>query len=124
MAFEELGKCISLPADGSMAAYQWRFVKINSSSQATLCGDGEAAVGVLQNDPAAVGQGATVCIAGITKVEIGGTVTASGAVASDSVGRAVDAVSGDRILGTAVNGGTAAATIVSILFQPLGRDRV
>jgi hypothetical protein len=116
MATESVQNSISLEAATSLASYQYCFVKL-SAGQAALCGAGQDAIGVLQNDPAAANRAAEIAVGVISKVKIGGMVTQDGNVASDSTGRAVDATSGDYILGKALDGGTVANTIVRVLLQ-------
>lgn len=118
MAIDNLGKVISLPANTDLSSYQYCFVRTNSSGNLALAGDGEDADGVLQDDPAAAARPGSIALGGLTKVKAGGTVTAGGYVASDSSGRAVDAVSGDYILGRAIEAATDANTIISIIFSP------
>lgn len=119
MAVENLGKCVTMPASGDHSANQYKFMKIDSNARAALCDDGADATGVLQNDPAAIDRAASVMIgAGRTKVVAGGTVTTGNYVASDSSGRAVNAASGDYILGVAEETASVAGTMISILFQP------
>lgn len=117
MAHEEKVDVISLPAGGDLSANQFKFVKVNSSGQVVACGDGEAAVGVLQNDPRAAGRDAAVAIAGVVKTKAEGTIAAGAAVASDADGGAVVAATGDVILGTAITGG-ASGDVISVLFNP------
>lgn len=118
MAKEEQLRSITLAAGADLSAKQFYFVEVNSSGAAVLAGDGENAVGVLQNDPTS-GNAATVGFFGVTKVKAGGTVTAGGFVASDTNGKAVTAATGDIILGTFLEGGVS-NDLVSILFHPRG----
>jgi len=118
MAVEQALTNVSLRASGDLSAYQFRFVKLNASGQVVLAGDGEWAIGVLQNKPTAAGQGATVAISGISKAVAGGTLTPGNAVASDAQGRAIRAGTGDYILGVALESATAAGQVVSVLLAP------
>lgn len=117
MATENIQASVALEASTDLSARQYHFMKL-SSGQLALCGAGQDAIGVLQDDPAAAGRAGNVAMLGIVKVKIGGTVTIDGDVASDSTGRAVDAASGDHILGKALEGGTVANTIIRVLVSP------
>lgn len=119
MAFTDSQMCVTLEAGADLSAKQFYFVSVAADGQVDPTGDGLMADGVLQNDPAAAGRAATVAIGGITKVMCGGTVTRGGDVASDASGTAVDAATGDIILGTALETG-AAGSVISIIFQPRG----
>lgn len=117
MAYEESAIMVTLPANGDLASQQFKFVKLNSSGRLVANGLGEAAVGVLQDDPRAAGRAGAVAIGGIVKVKAEGTIAAGADVASDADGGAVAATTGQIVLGTAVTGG-ASGEIISMLFHP------
>lgn len=117
MAVNNAQTLITVPASGDLSSSQYLFMTINSSGQAAATGDGAAADGVLQNDPAASGREAVIATAGRVKVKLGGTVAAGDDVASDTNGKAVSAATGDVILGKCVEGG-AVNNIGSIIFNP------
>lgn len=119
MAWKDNMQTISLEAGVDLSAKQFFFVSVSADGQIDPTGDGAHADGVLQNDPDAAGKAAEVAIGGVVKVNCGGTVTRGGAVASDGSGQAVDATSGDVILGTALETGASGET-VSMIFQPRG----
>ena len=93
-----------------------RFVKIDSTGRAVLCGAGEVPDGVLENcpdiDKACVinGPGSRV------RVEAGAAIALGDFVASDATGRAVVAASGNYIAGRATDGASAANSIMSVWF--------
>jgi len=119
MAFEILANSLSLPVAADYSSSQFRFMKINSSGQWERAGDGNYADGVLQDDPDTAGHAGSCALSGsVTKVEGGGTITAGNMVASDSVGRCVNAASGDYVLGRALETATTAGQRVTIVFQP------
>lgn len=119
MAVNNSQTCVTLEAGADLSTNQYHFVLMDEDGQLSVATDGAAAIGVLQNDPAAAGRAAEVCIGGLTKVEAGGTIAAGAAVASGATGEAITAATGDIILGTAVTGG-ADGEIISIVFQPRG----
>ena len=119
MATQQPMKCVSLVAGADLSAKQFFFVSVSADGQVDPTGDGAYAVGVLQNKPDAAGKAAEVAIGGIVKVEAGGTVTRGGPVASDAAGNAVNAASGDVILGEALETG-ADGQRIEILFHPRG----
>jgi hypothetical protein len=114
-------KCVTLEAGADLSAKQFFFVAVSADGQIDPCGDGAAADGVLQNDPANVGDAAEVAIGGIVKVICGGVVTRGGPVASDAAGEAVNPASGDIILGTALETG-ADGKVIRMIFQPRGAN--
>lgn len=118
-AYEQALTCVTLPAAGDLSADQYRFVKVTSDGEVELAGDGDAAFGVLQNDPDAAGKAATVAVAGITKVRCSATVAAGVAVGSAANGLAAPATSAEIILGTMIVDG-ANGTIGAMHFHPRG----
>jgi hypothetical protein len=119
MATQDNMLTVTLEAGADLSAKQFYFVSVASDGQIDPTGDGLDADGVLQDAPAAAGRAALVAIAGKVKVVCGGVVTRGGPVASDADGKAVNAASGDIILGVALETG-ASGRIIEILFQPRG----
>lgn len=119
MAFSDGMNTVTLVAGQDLSAKQFYFVSVSADGKIDPTGDGASADGVLQNDPAADGRAAEVAIGGIVKVMCGGVVTRGGNVASDASGTAVDAATGDVILGKALETG-ATGSVISIIFQPRG----
>ena len=118
MAFSEGLQTISGTAAADLSARQYRCLKMNSSEQYAVAGDAGEVDGISQNDPDAQGKAVTVGIAGISKLEAGGTVVPENYISSDSVGRGVAGVSGEYIVGRAITGGTVGSIIsVAILKQ-------
>ena len=118
MAFSQALQTVTLEAGQDLSAKQYHFMTIASDGQVDPTGDGLIGHGVLQNDPAAAGRPATVAIAGISKVQIGGACTAGSYVAADSSGRAVNVVSGDFALGVALETNSTANAIIPVLLMP------
>jgi len=119
MAFEILDNCLSRPVYTDYSSSQFRFMYVNSSGQWQRAGDGAFAEGVLQDDPDAANKAGSCALTGsVTKVEVGGVVTAGGLVSSDSAGRVVNIASGDYVLGRALESATTAGQRVTIIFMP------
>lgn len=95
-------------AGADLSAKQFTFVIQNTTDRTVVSAtDGQAANGVLINDPAS-GEAATVVTAGRVIVEVGtGGLTAGDDVASDDNGEAITAATADIIVGKALE--TAAA---------------
>jgi hypothetical protein len=119
MSYNESQTKITLEAGADLSAKQNFFVSVSADGQVDPTGDGAHADGVLLNKPDAAGKAAEVAIAGVIEVICGGVVTRGGAVASDTNGEAVNAASGDVILGTALATGSDGA-IIPVLFHPRG----
>jgi len=72
MATENILFSETVEASGDLSSYQWHAVKYASDGQAELAGAGEAAIGILQNDPDAEGEEAEVGMIGISKAVVDG----------------------------------------------------
>jgi len=94
----------TLIAGADLSAAQFKFVKMNNAAKAVLCGNGDAAFGVLLV-PAASGNAATVTVSGKTMVECGATIAIGANVGIDADGNAVTAASGDIIVGKTYEAG-------------------
>jgi hypothetical protein len=104
-------------AGEDLSAAQFKFVTLEAGNVVDLADlAGENCVGVLLVEGAAA-RAVTVVMTGSVMVEAGGTVTAGGAVATDATGRAVDATTGDIIMGYAREAGVAAQVIEIELIQ-------
>lgn len=124
MATENMLRSITVPAAADLSANQYRFVTINTSGQAALTTTlGGTADGVLQNDPSAQAMPGTVAVAGVSKVVAGAAITNGDTVSSDTVGRAITAITGQTIHGKALQAATAAGQIISVLLK-LGAESV
>lgn len=120
MSFDESGHDITLPVAADMSAKQYRFMTIDSSGNAAVSTRGALSCGVLQSKPAASGRAGTIRTMGITKVVLGGTVTAGQAAVADANGAAVNASSADNAyMGTFLESGVSGG-IVAMLLQPRG----
>jgi len=116
MAYEQPGFSFTLPAGQDYSAgAQFRFVDINSSSQAVDPAAGGSAVGVRQTRPKS-GEATTIVADGISIVEAGGAVTAGALVATDNVGRVVAATTGNVILGRALEAASASGIQIAVLL--------
>lgn len=102
-------------AGADLSAAQFRFVTAGASG-VTLTGAGEAADGVLLNDPVS-GGAATVVVVGRTVVEAGGTIAAGALVASNATGEAVTAATGNIVLGKAAEAGVDGQLITVDFFK-------
>lgn len=104
-------------AGEDLSTAQFKFVTLEADGQVDLADSaGENCVGVLLVEGEAA-RAVTVVLTGSVMVEAGGTVTAGGAVATDATGRAVDATTGDIIMGYAREAGVTNQVIEIELIQ-------
>ena len=123
-AYEENLKTISGEAGSDLSAKQYHFVTMAADGQYDATGDGAKADGILQNDPSVAGQAATIGIDGVSKLVVGGAVTAGDDVSSNAAGRGVSATTtGDIILGRALTGASSNGQLIalrlSLSYEPV-----
>lgn len=117
-AYENSLDTRSLPAGSDLSTKQYYVVKVNSSGQIALCGDDEAAFGILQDKPSAAGRVGCVAVGGASRCVFGGTVAAGDIVNCDGNGKVVGLATGDgRMLGVCLVGG-ASGEIGTIELRP------
>lgn len=121
MAYEEGLQKVTVPAGSDLSTHQYKFVTVNSSGQLALTGDGAEADGVLQDKPDAAGNAGTVAWGGVTKVKLGGTVTAGDDIASGANGVGVIAATGDVVNGRAMASGVN-NDIIPVLLKAAGHN--
>jgi hypothetical protein len=134
MATYTKGQSISLVAAAALTAKQFYAAKIDSNGKAALAGAGEAAIGIIQNNPPA-GSPASVMISGTSKAIAGGEITAGAVVAANADGKLVAATKGrtdtsdtggaaDALLGSNVIGialtGAASGDIFTVAIMHMG----
>ena len=121
MAYQQAQTNITLKAGADLSAKQYFFVKIDANGDAVLAGNGENAIGVLQNAPAS-GEAANIAVAGVSKVIIGDTTSLDSVVviSSDANGKATLGVSTDFALAILIEDTTANDDVVSCLIQKTG----
>ena len=126
MAYDHVGlPSFTMEAGQDLSTHQYKFVKIATDGQVDPAGAGLDIDGVVQNDPSVAGQAATIQRYGITKVIAGDTLTVGMRVKSDSVGRAIDAGSGDSIGKVLVAAAVGERATVLLEASPLaGEDEI
>lgn len=103
MAYEVPILDFTFVAAADLSGDQYRFVTLDANAQIDVSAAGANAIGVLQNKPTA-GQAATVRVAGITQIILGGTVASGGLVEIDANGEAI-AQSAASCMGIMLQGG-------------------
>ena len=118
--------CIpGLTAAASLNHHQFGVVRmaaattVNIASEVNVSGALKTAFGVLQNKPY-VNEAAQVCVFGMSKVFAGGTITAGAPISYDSSGHVIDALSGDVVIGRALEAAaTAGEKVTALIFPPV-----
>lgn len=106
MATENPGKLFSATAGADLSAKQFCFVKVSAARTVVAAGNGERAIGVLQDKPTS-GKIGAVMLDGISKILFGGTVAAGDLISADANGAAVVPATGEAALGICLVGGAA-----------------
>jgi hypothetical protein len=120
MGYEQKLSTFTRPASGDLSTKQYLGVKIDTSGNVAVAGEGDIAVGILQNAPAATGRACTVATGGVSKVVGGATVAAGARFSFDSTGKAVAVGSGDDHAMGVVLEDLASGKIGTVLIQPVG----
>lgn len=115
MAFENPVLTISLPASADLSTHQHKFV-VNTAGEAAVAGAAGVALGVLQNDPGAAGT-ASIMVQGVSRVRAGAAIALGAKVGSDANGKARTAITGDTILGIALEAAAADEDIIPVLLH-------
>ena len=141
MAYNEGLVSITLEADATLAVYtgvpgqpgsanpnggkQYNFVQITGVKTVGLADDTvtDSVIGVLQNKPQYTGSAATIAIAGVSKVEAGGTIAAGNALSVKADGTAIVATAGKPVVGYALTAG-ADGEIISVVLSGPGASPV
>lgn len=124
MGLEEQLTCLNMLAGADLSSYQYCAVYTSGANTVSLAATaGMNATGILQDEPAASGRAAKVGIFGRTKAKAGAAISAGADVAVQvTTGRVVTAVTGDYVLGTALEAATANGDIISVLLKDSGKD--
>jgi hypothetical protein len=118
MAYDQGLRSIGVPASADLSASQFCFMAVNASGQLALPAAGGDADGILQDKPNHTGDQAQLGILGVSKLTVGAAgVTAGDLLATDVNGKAVTAVTGNKILGRALATGVSGVIIPALLQQ-------
>lgn len=118
MALERNLDIISLPASADLSASQFCIVAVDTAGRVALpSGSVGAVIGILQNKPSELGEGAQVAIGGVSRLRSGGSVAPGDLVKSDAAGLGLTTTTtGNSVVGRAVS---AEATGSGIIFECL-----
>ena len=116
MAYEIPGFSFPLPsgADFSSGA-QFRFCDVSGTGKAVNPSAGGRVVGVRQNRPKA-DEATTIVGSGISIVEAGGAITVGALVATNAVGQALVATTGQAVVGRALETASGAGVQIAVLL--------
>lgn len=103
-------------AGADLSSHQYKFVKFNTDeTEVVLCGDGEAAIGVVMNAPASGGDAEVARPGGGALLKIGASITAGDLVASGANGTGDAGTSGDPAIARADTDGASGDVIPVVL---------
>jgi hypothetical protein len=109
----------TLAAAADLSAKQYHFVRYSAANAINQASDaqGSGLCGVLQNKPVS-GAFGTVGMLGISKVVVGGVVTAGDIITTNGSGRAATVRSGDMAAGRALTTSGADGDVISAVIWP------
>ena len=128
-AHAEFGPQQSWPAvqaNFNATSYQYRVMRFdaaqtcNVASNAVSADGLEAPAGILQNNPLS-GQAADIAYAGLSKAVAGAAITTREYITTNGSGKVITAVSGDMVMGRALEAVGAEDQVVSVLLFPAVR---
>lgn len=85
---------IPFKAGEDLSSYQYRGVYISADDTVKLTAAANKSIGILQDKPSNIGQGARVVVLGRTRAIFSGSVTVNDEIALNSTGYIISAVSG------------------------------
>ena len=107
---------LSLEVDADYSTTgQFRCFKLSGGQATIATAQGESAPLVLQNKPTAAGDHGHFTYAGVSSVELGGTVAALGPLTTGTGGALEAAITGDQVVGIALEAGVTGDVISAIL---------
>jgi len=114
----------SFPASGDLSSYQYHFMNLESDGQVALASATEAIIGILQDDPDAEDEGASVGIVGISKLYVDGNgtnIAPGDKLAANSSGHGAKTTTDlDDYGAIALEASTADGDIIKVLLVPGG----
>jgi len=106
MAYDNKSQVLSFTAGADLSAKQHYLVYLDSSEKIQLVDAiTRPAIGVLQNKPDADGKEAEVCVQGVSKIVLGGTLSIGALVGPAATGKAVADASTNYTVGMLLKGG-------------------
>ena len=97
---------VSFPAGADISAKKYQVVKMNTSGEiVAVTAITDIPFGILQNEPDAQGKPASVCVAGISKIVLGATLTPGARVGTGATGKAVADATTNFNIGVLTKGG-------------------
>lgn len=103
-----------LDASVDLSAKQFHAVKVGAADhEATISGDGDLSLGILQNDPIA-GEAAEIEMDGISKAVIGASVSRGDKLAANAAGKLITAASAKHVVAIALEAGGADGEKISV----------
>lgn len=116
---KKVGNDISYISAADLTTKQYFIVKIDSAGKVALAGDGEAAIGTLQNKPN-TGEEALVQIVGQALVVGSASLTVGAVIASDANGKAAAIGASEYGIGVVTEDPGADTQIGSVLLKSFG----
>lgn len=115
MAVSQLEFCLGgRTAATDFTGKQFHFAKLALNGQVALCGNGEAGLGIIQDEPKQ-GQAVNVAIHGISKAVAGGNISEGDALQANAAGKAITKGAGVE-LAVALESGVA-NQLISVLLK-------
>lgn len=119
MSTSNVGIDIPLTVAADLSAAQFRFMIVGTDGRGTTSAANGKIIGILQNTPAAAGRAGVFRIAGVSKLEVGASVSAGDYLASNAQGFGTTAASlVDQIGAQALSTANGSGDYIDVLLQP------
>lgn len=116
-AYEIPGFMFSLEAAADLTGQQHHFMQIDLTGTVDIAaGQGQVCDGVLQNEPDAAGQSATIMVNGVSKIVAGEAIGDGVLITTGADGRAEVAAMGDIVLGKTLQVAGADGEVIACLL--------
>jgi len=124
MAKNQIQGLVTFPAATDLSSYQYCFVNLETDGQIGMATTTEAIIGVLQDDPDAENESASVCVYGVSKLYVdgnAGAIACGDKLSADTAGKGVKTTTNSDDYGAiALEASTAAGDLISVLVVPGG----
>lgn len=121
MAYEIPGRKLTLQAAADLSALQYTFVKVDANGNAAAAGDGDNAIGILQNKPTA-NQSAEIMVSGTSKCVFSASLAPATKIASDGTGKAQATATGKHTTGIVLEDGGASGQLGTVQLLLQGKE--
>ncbi len=117
MSFELHGFKVTVEASADLSAAQFHAMTLTATGLALATAQGEHLIGILNDDPDALGVAGELVNSGISKWEAGAAVSIGDPVTTNDAGKVIAAATTNIVHGTAMEAAAGSGTIIAVLLN-------